>query len=162
MLQAWRIKDAKRLASLANDTEVSRYLRDSFPYPYSLDDAIGFINFALKTNEALLLAITYKDEIVGGLSIVFKDDVSKYEAELGYWIGRDYFNRGIVTEAVKEAVNYVFSNYNIKRIYAEVIDENVGSLRVLEKNAFDYEGRLKKSVYKAGKFYDKLVYAIVK
>lgn len=162
MLKTWKIKDAKRLAALSNDINVSKYLRDSFPYPYTLDDAIDFINFALKTNEALLFAIVYKDEVVGGLSIVFKDDVSKYEAELGYWVGSRYHNKGIATDAIKEAVNYVFGNFSIKRIYAEVIDENVASLRVLEKNGFEYEGRLRKSVYKNGKFYDKLVYAIIK
>jgi RimJ/RimL family protein N-acetyltransferase len=67
-----------------------------------------------------------------------------------------------MTQAVKRMVKYAFANLNLHRIYAEPYEGNDASVRVLEKAGFQYEGRLRASVYKDGKLLDQLLYAKTK
>ena len=81
---------------------------------------------------------------------------------MGYYIGENFWRKGIATEAVKLACEHVFENTDIVRIFAEPFDENTGSCRVLEKNGFVLEGILRKNAFKNGVFRDMKLYAKVK
>ncbi len=96
---------------------------------------------------------------VGAIGLITQEDVYRKTIELGYWIGEKYWNKGIISAAVKEVVDYTFKNYDVVKIFAKVFDTNKASAKVLEKNGFILEARLKKQVFKSNIVLDELVYA---
>ena len=79
-----------------------------------------------------------------------------------YYIAEEYWGKGIMTEAVKQLCDYVFSNTDIIRIYAEPFAYNIGSCRVLEKAGFQYEGTLRSNALKNGNVFDMKMYSKLK
>jgi RimJ/RimL family protein N-acetyltransferase len=115
-------------------------------------------SFPLNSN----FAIVVEGKAIGGIGARFQDDVYKCSAELGYWVGEKYWRRGIATEAVNRMTGFLFENFDINRIFARVFDWNQSSIKVLEKNGFFLEGRLKNHVYKDGLFTDELIFGLLK
>ena len=99
---------------------------------------------------------------VGGIGILLQEDVHRRSAEIGYWLGEDYWGRGIVTEAVRRVTDWAFENFDLCRIFAHVFAWNPASMRVLEKAGYEYEGRLRQSVTKDGQTIDQVIYAIIR
>ncbi len=161
-LRPWRIEDAESLASYANNSKIAENLRDVFPYPYTLSDAKGYIEFCLGLKEQLCFAVEVGGEAAGSIGVFIKDDVYRKSAELGYWLGEQYWGRGIMSKAVLQICELAFSNYDIVRIFAEPFARNIGSRRVLEKAGFELEGILRKSVCKNGIIEDSCMYAKLK
>ena len=64
-------------------------------------------------------------------------------AEIAYALSREYWGKGLVTEAVKEVVKHGFEKMNLNRIYARCFVENIGSQKVLEKVGMKFEGILR-------------------
>jgi RimJ/RimL family protein N-acetyltransferase len=101
-------------------------------------------------------------EAVGGIGFTVQFDVARRSAEIGYWVGEEFWGRGIATEALIAVTNHAFSNYDVCRLFAHVFDWNGASARVLEKAGYEFEGRLKKSVTKNGQTIDQLMYAAIR
>ena len=99
---------------------------------------------------------------VGGIGFLFKEDIYRRTAEIGYWLGEEFWGLGIMTEAIRAATEYVFTNYDICRIYACVFEWNPASMRVLEKSEYQFEARLRKNVTKNGVAIDELIYAVIR
>jgi ribosomal-protein-alanine N-acetyltransferase len=161
-LRPWRPEDADDLVRHANNRRIWLNLRDGFPHPYTIADADRWLNLANAQPPTRNFAIVVEGEACGGIGLLPKDDVYFRSAEIGYWLGESYWGRGIVTEAVTAVVEYAFGAFEICRIYAGVFDYNKPSTRVLEKAGFTFEARLHKSVTKAGRTVDELIYAIVR
>lgn len=89
-------------------------------------------------------------------------NIHRLTAELGYYIGEEYWGRGIMTKAVKQICEYVFEHSDIIRIYAEPFSYNIASCRVLEKAGFQYEGTLRNNAIKNGKVLDMKMYSLLK
>lgn len=100
--------------------------------------------------------------MIGSISIFRQDNIHRLTAELGYYIAEEYWGKGIMTEAVKQICEYVFSMSDIIRIYAEPFAYNTASCRVLEKSGFQYEGTLRKNAVKNGKVLDMKMYSLLK
>lgn len=90
----------------------------------------------------------------GVIDIRLGQDVHRQTAGLGYWLGEEFWGRGIVTEAVATFTDFCFENFPLRRIYAEVFANNPASARVLEKAGFVFEGRLKNNIFKDGQLLD--------
>ena len=161
-LRPWQWSDSKRLTALINNRKIWNYVRDQLPHPYSLKDADLFLQHnvdqVLHTNFAIL-----KDgELAGGIGYIPRDDVYKFTAEIGYWIGEPFWGQGIATEAIKLIVGKVREHSPlIVRLYAEVFDHNPASMRALEKNGFYLEAIRKKAVVKNGIIRDDYVYVLL-
>ena len=162
LIRSWRESDAESLVVYANNRNVWRNLRDSFPHPYTRADAEGWIAFAAKARPETSFALDVGGEAVGGIGLGLKGDVYRRTAEIGYWLGEPFWGRGIVTEAVRALTDYAFSTFNLSRIYAGVYEWNPGSMRVLEKAGYVREARLRKSIFKEGQIIDEIIYAVVK
>ncbi len=158
-LRSLQHADAPRMAELANNKLVSQNLRDGFPHPYTLDDAVNFIEKYNAHPTIVLFAITYKGEYTGNISLLPGTDVYSNSAEIGYFIGEPFGNKGITTIAVNLIVDYAFSTLKIARIHTGIFEYNIASQRVLEKCGFEKEGVFKKSVFKMGKLWDEVRYA---
>ena len=156
------LDDAENLAKAANNPKVARYLRNVFPCPYSLQDAIDFINFATDNEDELIYGIIVDGKASGCICARFGRDVFEKTCSLGYWLGEEYCGKGVMTNAVKEFCEFIFANYEIIRIDSGACAENIGSRRVLEKAGFKFEGLHEKSVYKNGCVMDTVTYALLK
>lgn len=163
-LRKWQRDDIESVAKHANNKKIADNLRNVFPYPYTLKDAEGYIKFCINGDESkqCCRAITVNGEAVGSIGVFIKDDVYCKSAEVGYWLGEEFWGKGIMSQAIKEISEFAFENYDIVRIYAEPFARNVGSRRALEKAGFKLEGVLEKSVYKNGEIGDSCIYALIK
>jgi RimJ/RimL family protein N-acetyltransferase len=160
LIRSFRITDDESLARHANNRKIWINLRDRFPYPYTLFDARTWIATASESVPETHFAIDVDGSAVGGIGFTINDDVFRRSAEIGYWLGEEYWGRGIATAAVLALTEHAFANHDICRIYAGVFEWNRPSARVLEKAGYKLEARLKCCVTKAGKTIDELLYAI--
>lgn len=161
ILCPWREEDAAAIVSHANDLGVAANLRDVFPSPYTLADGEWFVRDCMeKEGKGQLCRVVVVDgKAVGSIGLFLGSDVYRKSAEMGYWLGRAYWGRGIMTAAVKAFCKEGFAAWDIARIYAEPFAANAGSRRVLEKAGFTLEGVLRSSVYKNGSLQDSCIYA---
>jgi len=162
VLREWKPGDEQSLVRNANSRRIWRNLRDAFPHPYTLADAEHWINIANPTTPIRNFAIVVDGAAVGGIGLVLKDDVFRRSAEIGYWLGEQFWGRGIVTEAVRAVTDYAFATFDLCRVYAGVFEWNLASMRVLEKAGYEFECRMKKSVTKDGQTIDELIYAMIR
>lgn len=161
VLRPWRPGDEEAVVRHANNRAVWLNLADRFPHPYTRSDAEWWIR-ENGSIERLGFAIEIDGEPAGGIGCVQKDDVYSGTGELGYWLGETFWGRGIVSEAVSLFVPYLFDHTELIRIEAGVFAHNKASARVLEKNGFECEGRLKAAVIKDGELLDLLLYARIR
>jgi [ribosomal protein S5]-alanine N-acetyltransferase len=159
LLRPVKITDAASLALHANNMRVAENLRDVFPHPYTLKDARTFIINIASDTRNLIMALEINGEAAGVIGIHPQTDIYRKSAELGYWLGEKYWGRGIITEAVNALVNYAFEHIDINRIYANVFEKNIASMKVLEKCGFICEAVQKKAVVKNNIIMDEHVYA---
>ena len=118
-------------------------------------------HFKMKNPKEVAFAIICNGEYVGNIG-VHKIDYDNKKTEIGYWVRQQYWGNGIASEAVKQVIIYSFKRFKLKRISAVAYSYNKSSQRVLEKAGMKYEGTMKKSTKKFGKFLDEKIYAIVK
>ena len=163
-IRRWELSDARDLATALSNKKIQDNLRDGLPYPYTEQDGKEFISAMLAANEndTFAFAITVNGKIIGSIGAFRQGNIHRQTAELGYYIAEEYWGKGIMTEAVKQLCDYVFSNTDIIRIYAEPFAYNIGSCRVLEKAGFQYEGTLRSNALKNGNVFDMKMYSKLK
>jgi ribosomal-protein-alanine N-acetyltransferase len=162
MIRDWKKDDAPSIAQYANNRNIAVWLRDRFPYPYTVYDAEGFLSAVARQDPRVSFAVAVQHEAIGGIGLDMGTDVHRFTAELGYWLGEPFWGRGIMSNAVTEFTAWAFEQLELYRIYANVFASNAASARVLEKAGFECEGRLRASVFKNGRILDQLVYAKIK
>lgn len=163
-LRAWKQEDVPSLALHINNINIWNNIRDGVPHPYTEEDASTYIKKINTEHKGLEenLAIDIDGKAVGGIGFIMGSDIERITAEIGYWLGEEYWGRGIMTSVVKEAVKYAFENLPVIRIYAGVFEYNTPSMRVLEKAGFTKEAILRKAAIKNGKIIDLHYYALIK
>ena len=154
--------DADSLARQLNNKKVWDNLRDALPYPYTSQDAAWFINF--QQNDPLLTCygIVVDGEVVGNIGFTRSEDIERFTAEVGYYIGEDYWGQGIMSAALSEAVEDYFKTTEVVRLFATPFDYNKASAKVLEKAGFTLKCIFTKGVYKNAQFVDMLYYERIK
>ena len=163
-IRRWELSDARDLATALSNKKIQDNLRDGLPYPYTEQDGKEFISAMLAANEndTFAFAITVNGKVIGSIGAFRQTNIHNKTAELGYYIAEEYWGKGIMTEAVKQLCDYVFSHTDIIRIYAEPFSYNIGSCRVLEKAGFQYEGTLRSNALKNGNVLDMKMYSKLK
>lgn len=163
-LREWRAEDKNALAAMLNNRKILDNLRDGLPYPYTASDAGEFIA-AMRSSDPMktfAFAITAEGALVGSIGVFRRDNIHARTAEMGYYIGEEYWGRGLATGAVRQVCKRIFEHTDILRIFAEPFAYNTASCRVLEKAGFRLEGILKSNAVKNGKILDMKLYALVK
>jgi RimJ/RimL family protein N-acetyltransferase len=161
-LRPFRPEDAESIVRYANDRGVWLNLRDRFPHPYTPADAEKWLHLASTLPAGSQFAITVGDNVVGGIGLHMQEDVHRLSAEIGYWLGRPFWGRGIATAAVRAVTAHAFATFDLCRLYAMVFEWNPASRRVLEKAGYTLEGRLRRSIVKDGKIIDAFLYAAIR
>lgn len=161
-LRPFELSDCDSIAHHANNRLIWENLRDRFPHPYTKMDALMFIEIVSRNNPLTEFAIDVNGTAIGAAGIVLKDDVYKLNGEIGYWIGQDYWGKGIGTMVVAELTRKAFEEFKLERVYAEVFENNFASARVLEKNGFKQEAVLKNAILKDNRILNLLIYSKLK
>ncbi|MBI2542312.1 GNAT family N-acetyltransferase [Candidatus Woesearchaeota archaeon] len=161
ILRPYRKGDESSLIRNINDRHVYRNTC-SIPYPYTRKDALEFIK-SNKLPDAgkkmINFAIDVGGEAIGGIGF---REIKIHRAEIGYWLGRKYWNRGIMSEALRLATDFGFKKLRLRRVYAIVFCRNMASARILKKNNYKLEGVMKKYTLKDGKLIDVMIFAKIK
>ena len=162
-IREWRHADAADLARLADDREIWLGLRDLFPHPYGIGDALAFIALAGRMDPQTFFAIEVDGSLAGGIGYTRRTDVERIGAEVGYWLGRAFWGRGIATAALRLLTAHAFAaDPELRRLWAVPFVTNIASARVLEKAGYTREGTLRQSAIKDGRVLDQWMYAILR
>ena len=152
-------------ASLRRNINNKKIYRNTLviPYPYTPKHAKDWTRKNLKEAKkkkptTVNFVIDIRGEVAGAVGF---HRIEEHKAEIGYWLAEKYWNKGIMTMAVKLATKFGFNKLRLKRIYATVFPYNKASMRVLEKNGYKFEGVLRKYHKKDNKFLDAHFYAKV-
>ena len=163
ILRPYRMSDAESIAKNSNDKTIARNML-TVPYPYTINDANRFLKRIMKLTKSKkstsrVFAIEIDGELVGAIGM---HNIHVHKAEIGYWLARKYWGKGIMTRVVKEIVKLGFGEMGLSRIYAGTFPHNKASMRVLEKAGFKFEGILRKNLKKGDKLIDEYFFARVK
>jgi len=141
-------KDAKYLVKSLNNLNISRWIVP-MPYPYKKSDAMFWINLQKKqfkkkprTDYHFIIELKPEKKIIGAVGI-FGFDEHKVEGELGYWLDEEYWNKGIMSEAVERIIDFGFLDLKLKKIVIPVFAGNPGSNGIAKKMGFKLEGVLR-------------------
>jgi ribosomal-protein-alanine N-acetyltransferase len=161
-IRKWSEGDETELARHANNKKIFDNVRDLFPHPYTLEEAKKWIKFNTEIHPVENMAIVVDGRIAGSIGMMKMADIYRKNIEVGYFVGEEYWGKGIATAALQQYVDYVFRTFDATRICAPVIEDNKASQRVLEKAGFRKEARHIKSIYKNGQYHNEVVYALLK
>ena len=143
--------DAESIAKYANNRKIAMWLRDAFPHPYTIEDAQKWIAGITNSSTVYLIVLRETNTVIGSVGLKLRTDVEYRTMEIGYWLGEEFWGRGIATEAVSAFTKWTFKTFDhVLRIEAEVYDGNEPSGRVLQKAGFEFEGRRRKAAEKWG------------
>jgi RimJ/RimL family protein N-acetyltransferase len=165
LLGAFDLEDAAELQRLAGAREIAD-TTVSIPHPYELDHALAWIgqqrreavrgrasNFAIRllTNGQLIGSTGLRDI-----------DPEHLQAELGFWIGREWWGHGYAREAASAVIQFGFDSLGLNRICAHHMVRNPAAGKVLLASGMRREGLLRQRVRKWGVYEDVVLYAIVR
>lgn len=155
-LRRWRLEDAETLAALARNEKIAVNLRENIPA------AESYIAENLTDGKNISRAVEWNGELAGCISLTLDDFILTRNAEIGCWLGENFWNRGIATAAVAQICDVGFKNFALDRIYAGVFENNLAAVKVLERSGFRFEERLENAVCKNGRLLDALLYGKIK
>jgi ribosomal-protein-alanine N-acetyltransferase len=161
VIRSWKPGDEQELPRYANNKEIWLNLRDRFPHPYTPADAQQWIEFVVAAKPETNFAIVVDGEAVGGIGLVLHGDIERYSAEIGYWLGQQYWGQGIITKALQVFTQYAITEFELIRVYAVPFLHNSASIKVLEKAGYQREGIMRRSAIKDGQIIDQALYAYI-
>lgn len=161
-LRRWKQSDIENVVKHANNYNVARYLTNAFPHPYTSEDSKAYIELVANENPAKVFAIDVGGYAVGSIGIFQQTDVHCKNAEIGYWLSEEYWGQGIMSEAIKQMVEYGFKTFDITRIFARPFGINAQSHKALLKAGFIQEAVFKNTIFKNNEFYDEVFFVVYK
>ena len=148
ILRAPGAQDVSRIAAMANDRDIARMTK-RMPHPFQVEDAEDFVLHvaAQDPKRANTFVIEHEDHGVVGVLGLFEDE--DRVPETGYWIGREFWGRGLATEALEGALVWASKRWKRRALVAGHFADNPASGRVLEKAGFLYTGETRPAFSKA-------------
>lgn len=163
VLRRLTLEDAEAVFAYARDPEVVRHL--PWQVHLTLADTMTYVNDVLakqETSQVTAWAVIYKPEgmVVGSAGYNWWQPEHR-RAEIGYVLARRLWGKGLMTEAVREILNFGFSRMELNRIQAMCRAENPASARVMEHCGMKYEGLLRDYYWDKGVPHDFQIYSIL-
>ncbi|MBN8191829.1 GNAT family N-acetyltransferase [Bacillus sp. NTK074B] len=157
-------EDANDMFNYLSDKEVVKHMGlEPFQTVKDVWDEINWYNSIFKEGTGIRWGVTLKDygNMIG--SCGFLNMVTKHHrAEVGFELSKDYWGKGIASEALESVVKCGFSHYQLERIEALIEPANLPSQKLVEKQRFTREGLLRHYEYSCSKFDDLYMYSILK
>ena len=164
ILRPFVMEDAPSIAKHIHDKDIYEVTL-TIPFPYKESDAEWFIKKSQKDIEekkAYALGIVLKEtnEVIGCIEAGSIDHTHE-KSEVGYWLSKQHWGKGIMPEALDLLIDFAFNGLKLHRLYAFTFVENTASQKVLEKCGFTKEGRKKDACKKDGQYKDDFVFGLV-
>ncbi|MBI0579663.1 GNAT family N-acetyltransferase [Neobacillus cucumis] len=158
--KALRVEDVQEIHHYASDQEVSRFI--GWNLMNTLEESRQHIEVMLNRESVgthLYSSIVEKlTQAIIGTAMIFNFDKEANKAEIGYVLHKQYWGKGYGTEIVALMSDFAFESLNLHKLHAMVVHANIGSARILEKNSYELEGRLKDHYFIENKYYDALLF----
>lgn len=156
--------DIPEIITIANDPEVSSGTLN-MPYPYLEKNGVSWVNMAYQgfdNGDRFVFAIVLKGtrKFIGGTGFTFNSRFNR--AELGYWVGKPYWNKGYTTEALAAIIRFGFKELKLNKFLATYFPHNPSSGKVMEKCGMIKEGELKQHVKKGDQYLDLIQYRLTR
>ena len=105
---------------------------------------------------------TAENALIGGCGFDGLQAGKSHRAEVGYWLAKAFWGRGVMTAVVRRLCRHAFEEFGLAKITAHVFPHNPASARVLEKCGFEEEGFLRKHFLKDGRFLDARLFGLLR
>ena len=164
ILRPFVLEDAPQVQRLAGEREIAATTL-AIPHPYAdgmAEEWISTHQEQFSKGEAAIFAIVLSasDELLGAIGLgIWKEHA---RGEIGYWIGKPYWNNGFCTEAAREVMRFGFEELGLSSIFACHFRGNEASGRVMQKLGMVKEGTLRQHVIKWGVAEDLVFYDILR
>jgi ribosomal-protein-alanine N-acetyltransferase len=154
--------DAERITEFMGDRAVTRFLL-YFTYPINPEQVRVWLQnvLSLQPEYCAYWAIVdrEKDLLIGVTSLTL--DSHNRKGEIGYWLDKAFWGKGLMTEAIWRVIHYGFDDLRLHRLDLTHMVENIASRRVAEKLGFQLEGCWREGHYKDGRFMDVKIYGML-
>jgi len=164
-LRSFADADAAALFAIASNPNVRRFtLWDAHK---SIDDSRTFLrdyaaaNYLIGVPDPYALVLKETDGLIGAIGAHWASEKDKC-LEFGFWLAEPYWGRGLAVEAARVLLTHLFASYDVERVQAHCMAENVMSARVLEKLGMTDEGTHRSALFHRGRFWDLRMYATVR
>lgn len=142
LLRAYQEQDLDAHVGILSNWDVSRWLSNNIPYPYSKTDGKSFIESAINgflIGEEMYFSINEKNSSkhIGGIKLF---NVNGPICEIGYWVGPEYWYKGYATEILVALISWIKTLNDVKSLVAQTAEKNKGSRKLLEKIGFVHKG----------------------
>lgn len=153
---------AMSLVRAADHPEISRFMSDRFPSPYTIADAEAWVDFALGSDQPMNYAIHLDGVLIGGVGGTAGTAETTGTCEIGWWLTPEWWGRGITSAAASALVDELFEHRGFLRLFAPVMHPNAASARVAEKIGMHLDGVEASHYVKHGVRYDRLTYGLTR
>jgi RimJ/RimL family protein N-acetyltransferase len=134
-----KLSDAKEIAKILSNKEVLKKLNPKHPFPVPTDyikNKIPIDKEKWRNGLAYKFVILEDDKIAGQISL-YNPNKDKNSYEIGYFVGYDFWNKGIATKAVNQIVEFAFKKLKLEKVWSVISKNNPASIRVLRKAGFE-------------------------
>lgn len=160
LLRPLQIDDARPLAALGNHPEIAANMMNRFPHPYRYADAYNFIQQVALPKADQIYGIVFRGQLIGVCGIHPQEDVRSPNAELGYWLGADFWGQGLMQLALQGLIAYAWEHWpHLQRIYASIFSSNLASQKLILKLGFQQEACFSNAILKNNQLQDELIFA---
>jgi RimJ/RimL family protein N-acetyltransferase len=165
-LSEFQPSDRQALVEHLNNRLIyERTLRIPFPYTEAAADEWLALSAQITKQQGCPVnwAIRGQDDaLIGGCGFDGFEVGKSHRAEIGYWLAKPFWGRGIMTQVVQRLSKHAFEEFGLVKVTAHVFPHNLASARVLEKCGFQEEGLLRKHFVKDGQFLDARLFALIR
>jgi len=163
ILRKLKVSDAKDIYEYAKNPQVSKYTM--WHAHKSSTESASFLTYLTRNYrkgipEAWGMLLKENNKIIGTCGF-YKIDERCRNGEVGYAMGKDYWGKGLMTEALRAMLEFGFKKIGLHRIQANTKPGNKGSEKVLLKNGFKFEGLMRDSIFAKGQYHDLRVFSIL-
>lgn len=158
--KAMRLEDALSIHAYASDADVSRYI--GWNLMHTLEETTTYVEEMMRRERVethLYASIFERDSgVLIGTGMLFNFDDEASQAEIGYVFHKAYWGKGYASETIRVITDFAFEKLGLHKVHASVVAANIGSARVLEKNGYALEGRLRDHFYIDHTYDDALIF----
>lgn len=143
-LRPWQESDAETLFKYASDPDVGP--RAGWPVHKSLEESLDVIRNIFTNDHTWAIELNETGEAIGCIGYYPSGEsnigIGEDDAEIGYWVAKPYWNKGICTEALRLMIGYCFNVKGFHTLWCDYFVDNPASGRVMEKCGFQDTGKI--------------------
>lgn len=163
-LRPARMSDARDMYEYSRDPEVARHVL--WDAHRSIRQTRQYLRYLIRQYRVaapctFVIELTAERKVIGTIGFMWVQ-MDNHSAEIGYSLNRDYWNQGIMTEALQEILRFGFDRVRLNRIEAQHDVDNPASGHVMRNAGMRREGTLRQRVYNKGRFMDVELYAVLR